>query len=137
MKIITVDPVLFRERYPEFKDCSDIQIEDAYDMSTAYISNKEGQVSGWNLKTHAKALYLATAHQLFLRNNPAVLKGGGNAQIQSASEGSDSVGFKLNDTKNNLEYFLNLSIYGLELLVLLDMTAPPLPTKPFNDAYYP
>jgi hypothetical protein len=130
MNIIKVDPILFRELFVEFKDATDNMIEFSSEGAGAYISRKPGSVSGWDVKTQTRALYLCTAHLLYLRNNG----GGLNKNISSAGEGSDSVSF--HNAKNGTEYFFGLSTYGIELLTLLEMISPPLSQKPYNDNYY-
>lgn len=126
-RVITVDPVIFKQWFPAFSDMTTEQINAAYAGAGSYIATVEG-IIGLDVQSQTRGVYLATAHNLFMQTNPAAA----NGRVTSASEMDASASFNVPQTKNMLEYWLSLSPYGLELLALLATVQPPLPNTPWN-----
>lgn len=128
--IIEVDYTEFLSRFPEFGEITEEQVNNAYKLVPDFFEVKAGTI-GLSLPVQTNGVYLATAHSLWVQQNP-----GGIRQLTSASEGDVSSGFQIYQTKNALEYFLSLSPYGLQLLAIMMQIQPPTPRKPMNMTYY-
>lgn len=126
MAEITVDYTRFIALFPELLPLTEAQVEAGYDGAGSYIATKVGLI-GLDLKSQTRGVYLATAHVIYMHQNPDKFR-----QLNSASEGSVSAGFNAPPTKDMRDYYLSLSPYGLELLAILSTVQPPLPRKPMN-----
>ncbi|MDR0675820.1 MAG: DUF4054 domain-containing protein [Elusimicrobiota bacterium] len=124
---IIVDPEKFRKYFNEFVNASDDQIEFASLGASSFISTTKGSINLLE-KLQERGVYLATAHILSIQLDPTKAKG----FIGSAREGKDSVSYIPPQFKNNLEYYLSLTPYGLELLSILSQIQPLTPKKPAN-----
>lgn len=124
MKIV-VNYNTFIKWFPYFKDATPEAIESAYAGASSFISTTLGNI---NLpgELQTRGVYLATAHVLYLTQNPDLASAG---KVSNATEGSVSAGFIQPQYKNWLEYWLSLSSYGLELLAILAQVQPPLPRR--------
>ena len=128
--IIAVDFTEFLERFPEFVDITEEQVNNAYKFVPDFFETTAGAI-GLPLPVQTNGVYLATAHSLWISQNPDKIR-----QLNSASEGDVSAGFNNYQAKNALEYWLSLSPYGLQLLGIIAQIQPPTPRKPINMTYY-
>lgn len=118
MTTITLDIAAFRTRFDAFAsetDFPDILIQDQWAMSTCYVSDQSyGRLSG---ACRELAIQYMTAHLLHLRdlNNSGAPVG----QITGASEDGVSVTLTPPTSRNQWQYWLNISPYGQSLLALL------------------
>lgn len=128
--LIIVNPVEFRERFPELKNATDKQIQIAYWGSSAYISVSKNSISLDPLLQEI-GVYLATAHNVYMQQNPDAFR-----QVSSASQDGVSAGFTSLPVKSSLEYYLSLTPYGLQLLSILNQIQPLIPGKINLPGYY-
>jgi hypothetical protein len=126
MATITVDYDTFIALFPELLPLTAEQVAAGYDGAGSYIATEQGLI-GLDLKSQTRGVYLATAHIIYMHQNPDKFR-----QLGSASEGSVSASFNAPPTKDMRDYYLSLSPYGLELLAILSTVQPPLPRKPMN-----
>lgn len=127
--IVNIDT--FKELFaPVFDNVTETQLNSAYTMVPNIMSVELGTI-GLSATVQTNGVYLATAHYLYLRQHPNVMR-----QLTNASEGDASAGFNNYNAKNPFEYFLSLSPYGLELLTILSQIQPPTPQKPLTREYY-
>lgn len=127
--LITVNMTDFAKRFPELT-ITDQQLQVAYD-SVPNIFEVNSGFAGLSLQVQTNGVYLATAHNIYLMQNPDKMK-----LLNSASEGDASAGFENYKYNNYLEYFLMLSPYGMQLLAILKTIQPPLPNKSMDLRYY-
>lgn len=114
----------FRQRFPAFSDTtkySDEFLTGCLDTAKLYISpNENCLVSDSQIK---QLIYLMTAHlaeiNYSLMNGTSSSIGGG--QISSAHIGDVSVTKAIPNNKTDLDYWLNTTPYGMQLLALLSM----------------
>lgn len=114
----------FRQRFPAFSDTtkySDSLIQSQMDIAKLYISPEPNCMVKDDILE--QLIYLMTAHLLVLNNQ---LTSGssssvGGGQIASASVGGVSVSKAIPKNKTELDYWLNLTPYGMQLLALLSM----------------
>ena len=112
----------FRQRFPAFSDTtkySDEVVQTQLDVAQLYISPKKNCLV--NQSQQKQMIYLMTAHLLTI--NTALANGDTTAggQIASASVGGVSVSKAIPTNKTELEYFLNSTGYGMQLLTLLSL----------------
>lgn len=114
----------FRSRFPAFADESKYS-EDLVQMmlNTAmlYISPERNCLVRECVQI--QMIYLMTAHLVELNYNLATGKssGLGAGQVASASVGGVSVSKAIPNNRTELDYWLNLTPYGMQLLALLSM----------------
>ena len=125
---IIIDADKFKAIFPAFKDVDNEAIMFAYDGAESYIATTVGAI-GLTLSLQTRGVYLATAHCLYMSQNPDEFR-----QLSSATEGSASAGFTPPPTKDLFQYYLSLTPYGLELLAILAQVQPPTPDRP-NSVY--
>lgn len=130
--LITVDYTTFLSWFPALGTPTEEQVNASYAGASSIISTHYGEIV-LPPENQERGVYLATAHQLYLTQNPAIASQG---KVASATEGSVSASFAQPSYKNWLDYWLSLSPYGLELLALLAQVQPPMPRKPFNQWPY-
>lgn len=129
---ITVNLEQFQQWFPAFANVTQEQLDAAYAGAGSYIATQVGLI-GLDINAQTRGVYLATAHIMYMSQNPDKFR-----QLASASEGSVSASFNAPPTKDMRDYYLSLSPYGLELLAILATVQPPLPQKPGNIfPYYP
>lgn len=126
--LITVDYNTFLSWFPALGTPTAAEVNAAYAGASSIISTHYGEIV-LPAANQERGVYLATAHQLYLTQNPSLASQG---KVSSATEGSVSASFAQPPYKNWLDYWLSLSPYGLELLALLSQVQPPMPRKPFN-----
>ena len=134
MAIITIDISTFRQKFPEFAEekATDNQILASYSNTVGIVALETGTINT-DLATQTQMIYLATAHVLFLSLNPSV----GNGMINNASQGDESLGYQQRPVKNWFDYYLGLTPYGLQLLMIMQQIQPPISQKPINiNPYY-
>ena len=133
MAIITIDILTFRKKFPYFTEeiASDDQILGSYSNTVGIVALETGTINT-DLATQTQMVYLATAHLLFLALNPSV----GNGMVNSASQGDESLGYQQRPVKNWFDYYLGLTPYGLQLLMIMQQIQPPIPQKPTNPYPY-
>ena len=121
MAVLVLVVADFRAQFPAYQSATtypNSTIQMYFDMAAEYIStNNTG-----NMKDGARllALYLMTAHIIFLADlvKSGTVQGG---VLTSASQGSVSAGFAPPPVKNQLDYYLSRSVYGQQLLGLLQV----------------
>lgn len=121
--LIVVDYDKFLSMFPYFKEkgATEESVNSAYERSIAFVPNRYGEI-GLSEAGQVQAVYLATAHILWLGYNPDKYNSG---SISSASEGSVSASIALYD--DAWMRFFQMSPYGMELLALLQKIQPPMP----------
>lgn len=114
----------FRQRFPEFSDTtkySDEFIQAQMDVAQLYISPQPNCLV--NQCQQKQMIYLLTAHLVAL--NYSIANGSGSSigagQVASASVGGVSVSKALPNNRTELDYWLNLTPYGMQLLALLSL----------------
>lgn len=108
----------FRQRFPAFSDTtkySDVFIQSMLDMAQTYISPQENCLV--NKEVIKNMIYLMTAH--LAQINSSLANGKGVGQISSASVGGVSVSKVVPKNATELDYWLNLTPYGMQLLATL------------------
>lgn len=108
----------FRQRFPAFSDTtkySDEFIQSMLDMAQTYISPQENCLV--NKEVTKNMIYLMTAH--LAQINSSLANGKGVGQISSASVGGVSVSRVVPKNTTELDYWLNLTPYGMQLLATL------------------
>lgn len=132
---ITIELNKFLSSFPYFQNMgiTEERLQSAYEGASGLISTYYGTiVLPENLQV--RGVYLATAHYLYLEENPDIAS---NGKVSNASEGSVSAGFFQPPFKNWLEYYLSLTPYGTQLLAILSQIQPPMPRRPLgNYPYY-
>ena len=123
--VITVEE--FRTAFPEFTDevkYSDAVIQSFILQAECYISTKDNPAWLLNGNSRILAMMLLIAHLLVLNDNveSGINTGGGIPTSQSV--GSVSESFTAPTTKNELDFWLNQTVYGQRLLALLRIKAP-------------
>lgn len=131
---ITVNLETFLQTFPAFENMgiTEEYLQSAYMGANSLISTHYGTIV-LPEDLQVRGVYLATAHQMYLMQNPDV---GANGKLSNATEGSVSVGFYQPPFKNWLEYWLSLSPYGMELTVILSQVQPPMPRRPMGSYPY-
>lgn len=130
--LIVVEYDKFLKTFPYFlmKETSEESVQMAYESSLAYVPNEYGAL-GLSKAGQIRAVYLATAHILWLGYNPDKATSG---NISSASEGSVSASMQLYD--DAWKRFFQMSPYGMELLALLQKIQPPMPRTNYEISPY-
>lgn len=114
----------FREQFVAFRNTTeytDSYIQGQMNIAKLYISPEQNcMVKDDTIK---QLIYLMTAHLMAINNS---LKSGsgssvGGGQIASASVGGVSVSKAIPNNRTELDYWLNLTPYGMQLLALLSM----------------
>lgn len=108
----------FRQRFPVFSDTekySDALIQSMLDMAQTYISPQENCLV--NSETIKNMIYLMTAH--LTQINSSLANGNSVEQISSASVGGVSVSKVVPKNATELDYWLNTTPYGMQLLATL------------------
>lgn len=118
----TFDPAAFRLAYPQFADSATwptITLQMYFDTATLYISNRNcGVLNG---DRRFLALNLFTAHLAALS---IVINSGDLPNLpQSATVDKVSVSLTPPPLQNEFEWWLNLTPYGQQLLVLLSIAS--------------
>lgn len=129
---ITVDLNQFMQWFPDLGEITQEQLDAAYAGAQSVISTHYGTIV-LPKASQERGVYLATAHALYLQQNPQLVSQGA---VASASEGSVSASFSRPQYKNWLDYWLSLSPYGVELLAILMQVQPPMPRKPVGTFPY-
>lgn len=127
---MTVDFDKFKAWFPELNADRDM-MQSAYAGAESFISTRLGTIV-LDKEMQIRGVYLATAHNLYLRQNPQVVSQG---KVASATEGSVSASWTQPAYKSWTDYMLSLTPYGLELLTILARVQPPMPRRPY--AQYP
>lgn len=130
--LITVDYKTFLSWFPALGNPTEEEVNSAYAGASSIISVHYGEIV-LPSQNQQRGVYLATAHQLFLMQNPSIAAQG---KVASATEGSVSAGFAQPPYKNWFDYWLSLSPYGMELLALLSQVQPPMPRRPVGSYPY-
>ena len=138
--LIQVDYNTFIKRYPEFKDFTPQEVEEAYKQIGVFISPVDDtEVLVTSLRING--VYLATAvicKEMLNLSNPQ--QAGGMGVISGANEGSDGVNFVAPPIKTLEEWDLlsnNLQPYGKALLRILRLATPKMPiNRNVNVPYY-
>lgn len=122
---VTVTLAEFREICPAFNDVElypDSLLRPVLKNAQVYIS----PVNGMGLTRTARelAIYLMTAH---LQTLSDLIKSGGTQGTVIASSSIDAISVSLvpPPARNQREYWYNMTIYGQQLLPLLQMKAAP------------
>lgn len=137
MTAITLDTTAFRAEFPSYADATlypDALLQATFTTATAYVSNNgnAGYSGGYycsayfglSLAQQTQALYLMTAHLLFIAGLAAQNGGTGVPGLtQSATIDKVSVSLTPPPVKSNFQWWLALSPYGQALLVLLGIAA--------------
>ncbi|MCH5201909.1 MAG: DUF4054 domain-containing protein [Oscillospiraceae bacterium] len=132
MMQIELDLTQFMQWFPALGEVTQEELNAAYAGAQSYISTYVGEIElPENLQI--RGVYLASAHQLYLIQNPSIVAQG---KVASASEGSVSASFTQPQFKNWFDYWLSLSPYGLELLAILSQVQPPMPKRPVGSYPY-
>lgn len=124
MANVSLSVAEFRQQFPAFSDTtkySDEFIQAQMNIAQLYISPEENcLVKNEILK---QMIYLMTAHLVALNSNLANGSSSnvGGGQIASASVGGVSVSKAIPNNRTELDYWLNLTPYGMQLLALLSM----------------
>lgn len=109
--IATFDPEKFKAAYPAFQGLTNEQLEEFFGIATIFLRN-DGTGPVRVVATQQRLLNMLTAHLLQLALGPD--GNGGNASmvgsINSASEGSVSVGLNFDGSQNAAWY--NQTQYG-------------------------
>lgn len=108
----------FRQIFPAFSDTekySDAFIQSMLDMAQTYISPQENCLI--NSATIKNMIYLMTAH--LAQINSSLANGKDVGQISSASVGGVSVSKVVPKNTTELDYWLNTTPYGMQLLATL------------------
>lgn len=108
----------FRQIFPAFRDTekySDAFIQSMLDMAQTYISPQENCLI--NSATIKNMIYLMTAH--LAQINSSLANGKDVGQISSASVGGVSVSKVVPKNTTELDYWLNTTPYGMQLLATL------------------
>lgn len=131
MTKITVDLTQFNAWFPELNATQE-SLDSAYAGAESFISINLGEiVLGEDLQV--RGVYLATAHCLYLKQNPQLISQG---KVASATEGSVSASWTQPAYKSWTDYMLSLTPYGLELLTILARVQPPMPRRPWGQNPY-
>lgn len=112
----------FRQRFPSFSDetkYSEEFIQSQIDVAMLYIS--PGPNCLVTQCQQKQMIYLMTAHLSALNNSLANGDSSAGGQIASASVGGVSVSRALPNNRTELDYWLNMTPYGMQLLALLSM----------------
>ncbi|MDR0571547.1 MAG: DUF4054 domain-containing protein [Rickettsiales bacterium] len=123
---IIVNPVLFKKFFPEFVDVDDDVINFTSLGASTYISNIRGGIN-LNVELQERGVYLATAHLLKLDSLETNGGDGTTGGIVSATEGDVSASFVAPPVKNAMDFELNKTRYGQQLLIILRQCQPPMP----------
>lgn len=122
MAAITLDIAAFRVQFPAFANVltyPDATIQMYFDMSSNTIStNDVGYLRGMS---RTLALYLMSCHLLKIADG--IASGTPVQAMQSASEGSVSIGFITPPLKNRWQWWLSATPYGQQLLAMLEAIA--------------
>lgn len=108
----------FRQIFPAFSDTekySDAFIQSMLDMAQTYISPQENCLI--NSATIKNMIYLMTAH--LAQINSSLANGKDVGQVSSASVGGVSVSKVVPKNTTELDYWLNTTPYGMQLLATL------------------
>lgn len=118
--ILTVDD--FRQSMPQFSD-ETIYPDDMVDLS---IDRARHYINGGKFPCNWRgyAYKLMTAHLLTISTKVMSGDSSANGRITSTSIDKISVSLDVPQTKDELDYWLSLTPYGLELLALLNAKAP-------------
>lgn len=123
MAEITVSVSEFRQKFPMFDDTtkySDSFIQSMIDVAKLYISPEPNCMV--SVEMQKQMIYLMTAHLLTL--NYQIMQGdmsSASGQVASASVGGVSVSKAVPNNKTELDYWLNLTPFGMQLLALLSL----------------
>lgn len=123
MAEITVSVSEFRQKFPMFDDTtkySDSFIQSMIDVAKLYISPEPNCMV--SVEMQKQMIYLMTAHLLTL--NYQIMQGdmsSASGQVASASVGGVSVSKAIPNNKTELDYWLNLTPFGMQLLALLSL----------------
>ena len=124
MATIQFDPATFRATFPAFADVTkypDASLSMYWDMGTNYVTNQQQVAGPLNLSQQTLALNLMTAHvaQLYTQINAGQATG----IVQASTVDKVSVTLVPPESPNAFRYWLNQSIYGQQLLALLNTAA--------------
>lgn len=118
MATIIFDPSLFRQQFPAYSNATtypDAMLQMYWDMAICYVSDDD---YGWlDLHCRTLALNLMTAHLLY----SAGLIAAGQTSIIINSSTVDKITVSLTPPpiKNQWQWWLNTTPYGIQLLTLL------------------
>lgn len=112
----------FRAQFTEFSnvtDYPDSMITQFWDVATLYISENDYGV----LKAGARqrAIYLMMAHLLKINQN--IADGTTNTLLSASTIGAESVTLVPPPAKTQYQWWMNLTLYGQELLNLLSLAS--------------
>lgn len=122
MAVVVFDVEKFRKVYPGFGDevkYSDVFLEDCFDSAVLLIGNTDKTSFApyqpeLKIFEREKLLYLATCHLASLMSDPA----GNTGRVQSASQGSVSVGYDLIKTNSARSDWWNMTRCGALFWIL-------------------
>ena len=120
----TIDITAFRTIFAAFSSATvypDIRITTYYGLAGNYISQKDNFCGGLNGTTLDFALQLLTAHMLYVAHQAQLNKVVGT--VTSSSVDSVSVSLLPPKIKDQFQFWLSSTPYGLELLGLLSVKA--------------
>lgn len=118
MATVTLDIAQFRVRFPAYTNVTtypDATIQATWDVAILYINNVTNDCLNEDKLTYA--LELLTAHLLFLQTS--INSGGSVGVISNATIDKVSVAISVPQSNGSLNYWLNQSPYGQQLLALL------------------
>ena len=122
MASVSVNIAEFRHKFPAFSDTtkySDDFVQMMLDTAQLYISPEENCLVKPEIQK--QMIYLMTAHLLEVNSKLANGDSTAGGQVASASVGGVSVSRAIPNNKSELDYFLNSTGYGIQLLALLSM----------------
>lgn len=125
---VIVDYNTFIEYFPELYSTTETQVNNAYQRSIIYI-NPTYLPQTLKNDLRVQAVYLATAHIIAMNVKNLANNGSVAGIVNSAGQGSESVGLQAQPTKNMLDYNLGQTSYGLQLLAILELVMPLFPEK--------
>jgi hypothetical protein len=122
MTVLIFDVALFRTRFPQFADETafpDVTLDGYWTVATYYISAENyGYLNG---DARAQALMLLVAHLTAL--SIIIASGNTPGMVTGATIDKVSVTLTPPPIKSQLQWWLNLTPYGMQLWALLEMLA--------------
>ena len=121
MTTIPYDQVFFQESFPQLALSPNIDMY--WDIATNYISDQTGFCYALQMSAAQQkwALNLMTAHLVQIANNIAT--GQTNGVTTNATVDKVSVSLLPPPVKSRFDFWLNQTVYGQQLLALLDVAS--------------
>lgn len=117
---VTVTSAEFKEKFVAFNNIDNQTIVNMLEMALLYISPKINKYV--SVCQQKMMIYLLTAH--LIEQQKQILAGDGTTtglQLTNASVDGVSVGVAIPQSRSELDYWLNTTVYGRQLLALLSM----------------